>query len=129
MKKLVVMAVACAFVSTAAFSQVQQPQQGTQQPQQGTFQQQQPQNMTPPQNQQNAFPQQKQQNTYFPQQNNESTYPENQQKNLPRHRKEPIMSHQNGYNTVPSDTTRHPAKKDTSSLDTTQKADTSGVGH
>ncbi|MGH2645238.1 MAG: hypothetical protein ACRDE2_14890 [Chitinophagaceae bacterium] len=108
MKKLVIIAVACIFASTAAFAQVQQPQQT---PQQGTFQQ----------------PQQKQQSTYFPQQHNESTFPENQQqKTFPQHKNSPVMSRDNLYQTVRSDTT-HPRKEDTSAVDTTNKVDTSDV--
>lgn len=111
MKKLVLMAVACTFAS-AAFAQ--EPQQSQQQ---GTLQQQ-PQNMTPQQDQQN----------------NESAFPEQhkQQQNFPNHRRDPVMDQQNGYNTVPSDTT-HPKKKkgkDTSWMGRhSKKADTSSLGH
>lgn len=116
MKKLVIMAVACAFVSTAVFAQVQQPQQT---PQQGTYQQ----------PQQSMTPTQKQQSTYFPQQHNESTFPENQQqKTFPQPKNNPVMSQDNPYQTVHSDTT-HPKKKDSSTMDTTTKADTSAIRH
>lgn len=123
MKKLVSMAIVCIFAATAAFAQLpQQNQQSASQPHQTMFAQ---------QTRQNTSPQQQRQSTYFPQQNNGATYPEQDQqaKNFPLQRKNPVMSQQSGYNALPlSDTTR-PAKKDTSSLDTTQKVDTSNAGH
>lgn len=123
MKKLVSMAIVCIFAATAAFAQLpQQNQQSAFQPHQTMFAQ---------QTGQNTSPQQKRHSTYFPQQNNGSNYQEQDQqaKNFPFQRKNPVMSRQNGYDTLPMSDTTRPAKKDTSSLDTTQKVDTSNAGH
>lgn len=119
MKKLVLMGVACAFVSTAAFAQVPQNLQ------QGAMSQQNNESATPQQGRQATNPAQQQE----PQ--NNQTYPEqnNQSGGFPQGNQDPLVNQQKGYNVAPSDTTHPKKKKDATSVDTTQKVDTSGAGH